>query len=362
MMKIDDLLTWIASTTGLESVLEAIKDPKFDINQFGIYGNNPIILSILKGYEHHDMVRSCKKGAITNQKCIVDALLTRDDLDINAVHRENGMTALHIACLRGDSLDLINELIGKGASLEGSDKDGNQLYDLLFMPYEVVQKRIEQLTTIDDHLSESWQFGYTNPPTCPLTGLPILKIEEHLSRGKPGERPQIYIVGNEEFPEHQCVTATLPKKDQRSSNTFDILESYPVLRPNPSDSLISLEEIKRIHSQKPVTELKEYIRSIKALPSWCRKFKPLSSHGCSKDEKLEAAEALLHAIVRSPCPDNLKLHLHSDALHCGKLNNIFEQHCKHALPRGVIEQYNKKHEELTSETSATAEARKCSIM
>ncbi|WP_265014804.1 ankyrin repeat domain-containing protein [Wolbachia endosymbiont (group B) of Camptogramma bilineatum] len=36
-----------------------------------------------------------------NKKNIINKLLEREDLDINCIHLGNGMTPLHIACLRG---------------------------------------------------------------------------------------------------------------------------------------------------------------------------------------------------------------------------------------------------------------------
>lgn len=155
-----------------------------NINKYNLrYGNNPILLSIAKGYNHANTEHKGPQPSL-QQKNIINKLLEREDLDINCIHLGSGMTPLHIACLRGDSSELIQKLLDKGADLNAVDYYGNKPNDLLSYSYEEVQIIIQNMTG-------NYKFGG----------------KEHS-----------YI----KLREDQSYTATLPTREERESNIQEI--------------------------------------------------------------------------------------------------------------------------------------------
>ncbi|MGL9758394.1 MAG: ankyrin repeat domain-containing protein [Wolbachia sp.] len=157
-----------------------------NINKYNLrYGNNPILLSISKGYNHTDSNHTDPQTSL-QQKNIINKLLEREDLDINCIHLNSGMIPLHIACLRGDSPELIQKLLDKGANLNAVDYYGNKPNDLLSYSYEKVQIIIQNMTG-------KYKFGG--------------KEHSHIK-----------------LREDQSYTATLPTREERESNIQEIRE------------------------------------------------------------------------------------------------------------------------------------------
>ncbi|WP_341808825.1 ankyrin repeat domain-containing protein [Wolbachia endosymbiont (group E) of Neria commutata] len=119
-----------------------------NINQYGLlYGNNPIILAISKGWNHINPDSSIEPSHDKfPQMEIINKLMEYQDLDINVIDLKTGMTPLHTACLRGDSPELIIKLLEKEADPEAEDYSGKKPADLLNYKYQEVQKVIGSMT------------------------------------------------------------------------------------------------------------------------------------------------------------------------------------------------------------------------
>ncbi|QJT95119.1 hypothetical protein HGO53_06010 [Wolbachia endosymbiont of Diaphorina citri] len=159
-----------------------------NINKYSLlYGNNPILLAISKGWNHingqdfsgfcSNLQKDINKGesflpqyekdlkeklyirnrvnknkkilnkisGLLKQKDIISKLLEREDLDINCIHLSNGMTPLHIACLRGDSPELIQRLLDKGANPDAVNYKGEKPIDMLGYSYEDTQEIVGKM-------------------------------------------------------------------------------------------------------------------------------------------------------------------------------------------------------------------------
>ncbi len=129
------------SLTETFDALELIKAGA-DVNKYSAYfGSNPILLAVAKGWNHiSDEFSEEDLPGVENQKQIIEALLSRNDLDVNAVYATNGMTPLHIACLRGDEPTLIELLLQKGAKLDVKDCYDMTPADYLDFSYADVKK------------------------------------------------------------------------------------------------------------------------------------------------------------------------------------------------------------------------------
>ena len=145
-------LTTAISNTHTTSALFLI-NAGANVNKFAVaFGNNPLLLAISKGWNHRDTdgKENSKESfdelhyAFT-QKDIIQRLLKHPDLDVNAQHLGNGMSALHIACLRGDNIDLIKALMERGANLELHDYIGKKPMDYLLTPADEVKTTINRL-------------------------------------------------------------------------------------------------------------------------------------------------------------------------------------------------------------------------
>lgn len=102
------------------------------------FGSTPLTLAVAKGYKHI----SPDPSFVGTQKEILDCVLQNPNVNMNLPHKI-GLTALEIAILRGDDLELIQKLIQKGATMP----DKERLDELLSIDYESMQKIVCVLTT-----------------------------------------------------------------------------------------------------------------------------------------------------------------------------------------------------------------------
>ncbi len=156
-----------------------------DVNQYSArYGNTALLLAVSKGWNHQDSENFMPNffSRFYPQREIIKCLL-KQKADVNAVHLVNGMTALHIACLRGDDPELIILLFNNRANLNATDYEGRTPLDLLNLDYESAQKIINQITTTEG--DRHWRFG-------------------------------------DELPENKSYTATLPTRKHRIENQAEI--------------------------------------------------------------------------------------------------------------------------------------------
>lgn len=146
----NDKLTHLIGNTSVAEAITLIEDKNYDINGYSpFYGDTPLMLAIAKGWNHIDTAWVESKGPQFDhsQRKIIEALFRQADrLDINAVNLINGMTALHIACLRGDDPKLIEQLLLLGAKIDCVDLEGRTPLDLLNCSYEATQLIISDLT------------------------------------------------------------------------------------------------------------------------------------------------------------------------------------------------------------------------
>jgi hypothetical protein len=140
-----------------------------NINQYSPhYGNTPLLLVISKGWNHIDDSERPRENELheRSQQPIITALLDAG-ADVNAIHLKNGMTALHIALLRGDDVELIKLLLTRGAKLDCVDFMGRTPVDLLSFEYDAVQEIVGKLLDDSefgsDDLSENKSFVATLP-------------------------------------------------------------------------------------------------------------------------------------------------------------------------------------------------------
>ncbi|WP_237398568.1 ankyrin repeat domain-containing protein [Wolbachia endosymbiont of Diaphorina citri] len=225
-----------------------------NINKYSLlYGNNPILLAISKGWNHineDDYSRICdnlqehinqgelilpkyeenlerklcirngidadkkilkKCSGLLKQRDIISKLLEREDLDINCIHLSNGMTPLHIACLRGDSPELIQRLLDKGANPDAVNYKGEKPIDMIGYSYEDTQKIIESITG-----------GY--------------KFESE-----------------EKYDENKSVVATLPTRKEREDNIKVIREILHAAKSRSNTSTVDDQIPKYNNAKKAIT-------------------------------------------------------------------------------------------------------------
>ncbi|WP_160116891.1 ankyrin repeat domain-containing protein, partial [Legionella sainthelensi] len=120
-----ELLYYIANSR-TNTALRYINEGDY-INDYNmVFGDTPILLALCKGWNHLEP----KKHPYT-QRAIIEALLAKKSLEVNCIHLRNGMTPLHIACLRGDSPDLIKALLKRGADCTALDYKGRRPVEML---------------------------------------------------------------------------------------------------------------------------------------------------------------------------------------------------------------------------------------
>lgn len=150
-----NLTVAISNTQATNAV--ALIEAGANINKYALlFGTNPLLLAVMKGWNHIQL-GSLRKDDET-QKTILLHLLAKDDLDVNAIFLGNGMTALHIACLRGDDPVFIKHLLARGADPTLEDYEGNLPETYLTFSYEKAKSAFAPL--IYDA-----EFGYNGDPT-----------------------------------------------------------------------------------------------------------------------------------------------------------------------------------------------------
>ncbi|KTD60157.1 Ankyrin repeat protein [Legionella sainthelensi] len=139
-----ELLYYIANSR-TNTALHYIEDGDY-INDYSMeFGYTPILLALCKGWNHVD-----SRKHLLAQKPIIEALLDKKALEVNCIHLRNGMTPLHIACLRGDCPDLIKALIKRGADCDALDYKGRKPVDMLHVSDEEMQEIICELSGTSD--------------------------------------------------------------------------------------------------------------------------------------------------------------------------------------------------------------------
>lgn len=134
------------SNTQVELTLKLI-DAGADVNKYAYdFGNNPLLLAITKGWEHLCDGKVGSRG----QKEIIEKLLDCEALLVNQRYLFNGMTALHIACLRGDKPELIQKLLEKGADPAIRDYEGKTAMEYLDLEYGAVINTFNKLINPTD--------------------------------------------------------------------------------------------------------------------------------------------------------------------------------------------------------------------
>jgi hypothetical protein len=176
------------------------------LNKYSLtYGNTPLLLAVSKGWPHADTVisqidnsqfNSIQINTEMQQKNVIIALIKQATIEVNCKHLWNGMTPLHIACLRGDTPLLIQLLLDKGADPKAQDASGKTPFQYLDSDYNEAKKQIILLT---GDLFQNFSAIVSEAP-----------------------------------PEHILFTATLPTRVERNRN---IQEIKTLLKKNPSDSL-----------------------------------------------------------------------------------------------------------------------------
>ncbi|KTD28701.1 ankyrin repeat domain-containing protein [Legionella israelensis] len=175
-----------------ENALSLIKAGA-SIDKYSVeFGNNPLLLAVTKGWNHvdTDSVVGQAKTDKKSQKPIIEALLD-NHADVNCIHLKNAMTALHIACLRGDDPMLVKMLLEHGADKDSVDLMGRTPADLLDYEYKDAAELIESL----------------------LDNTPF---------------------GESGFPENRSFVATLPDRQERAENIVCIKQIMNGVQLEPS--------------------------------------------------------------------------------------------------------------------------------
>ena len=193
------------SSTDTEAVLSLL-DRGANPNKYSTDGTNPLLLTMIQGPKHCS--DGCKKDEKTPMQTILDALLKQPRLDWNARELTTGMSALHLACLRGD-LDLVGNLLTK-ISPHCRDYQNNTPLDLLSKSYEEVQEILYKLT--------GELFGNMDLDED-LEGIPkIVRLVTSSTKSSKGNSP------NTDLYENESPGATLPTRLERNKNVGAIRE------------------------------------------------------------------------------------------------------------------------------------------
>lgn len=146
-------MTYIVSnTTYDEDEIKAAS--REEINYLSpIYQNTPLILAISKGYNHIDTEYNDQNlNPANNQKSIINAILGHKNFDsINTKGEILGLTALEIAILRHDDLEIINKLVKKGAEVPQKGR----MQDLLSLEWKEAFEVLKVMTGDEGLLIEN---------------------------------------------------------------------------------------------------------------------------------------------------------------------------------------------------------------
>lgn len=156
-----DLLHRIANTQSLDMELNSQVVNIFDYHM----GNYPLTLAISKGYNHYCNRRKNQFG----QKLIIEQLLPFADLQLREFRY--GLTPLEIAIMRGDDINLIENLFKLGSNIMPLN-----LETLLTLDYETVKIRIVRMTCYN------FTQTYERTATCTISDLDIFLQNRELIR------------------------------------------------------------------------------------------------------------------------------------------------------------------------------------
>lgn len=135
-----ELLYYIANSK-TNIALHYVNDDYY-INDYNLeLGYTPILLALCKDWDHIHP----RKYSLT-QKPIIDALLAKGALDVHCIHLKNGMTPLHIACLRGECSELVKKLLARGADCNALDYQGRKPADMLHLSDKEINTIISDLS------------------------------------------------------------------------------------------------------------------------------------------------------------------------------------------------------------------------
>ncbi|VEB35753.1 Ankyrin repeat protein [Legionella sainthelensi] len=145
LMSTQTELLYLIANSRTNTALHYIENGDY-INDYSMeFGYTPILLALSKGWNHVD-----SRKHFLAQKPIIEALLDKKALEVNCIHLRNGMTPLHIACLRGDCPELIKALIKRGADCGALDYKGRKPVDMLHVSDEEKQEIICELSGTSD--------------------------------------------------------------------------------------------------------------------------------------------------------------------------------------------------------------------
>ncbi len=172
-------LMYAVSNTETQEAIRLIAQGA-DVNKYALlWGTNPILLAVIKGYSHRQSHIITPENNEENQRDIIECLLASSNIDINAELVGNGMNVLHIAFLRGDSLDFIQKLLEHGANPNAHDYLGHKAEYYLDLDYDVVKTEISNILQVDTDGFYAFGESSATEHLGPTITLPTRKEREH---------------------------------------------------------------------------------------------------------------------------------------------------------------------------------------